>query len=306
MPYEIKKPDWGFKTGKKETRQRIVTGAISTPPTGMAMVSPYFNTRFGRQILDFMSSTFVSPNMMTRDFKPFGKELIDSGSVVLDSRRGRFFMWNLPEFSFEISQYVEWRGRKGGRICSATNQLEMSLKGYRILLSPYLYLVGDITRLSVTNRDSNLFLRLSYTCYKVGGFGRRFTAVVGKCSEYNGGGDFIADDYFSLSQSNYSGLSITNCISKLDLSQLLGVEDCENGFFIQYSGPNLDYGFVEQGQRHNYTFTTRNMFIENESAVCARVMLPELFAPVGDRPSILTTSSPIISGCIVRFVKNVV
>lgn len=304
MPYEIKKPDWGFKPGKKETRQRIITGAV-TGSSGLSMASPYFYTSLRSQILDFTSSTFASPAMQTRDFEPFAKELIDSGTVVLDSRKGRFFIWNLPEFSFEISQYAEWVGERGP-ICSTVQRLPMLLNGYRVLLSPYLYLMGDITRLSVIDRDLDMFLRLSYTCYKVKIYGRRLSVAYSRCSEYDGGGESIADDYFSLSQSNYADLSITKCMSRLTLSQLLGVEDCKNGFFIQYSGPSLSYGFGGTGARRNYTFTTHNMFIEGQSAIRARVMLPELFAPVGSQSAVLTTSAPIISGCIVRFVKNVV
>lgn len=305
MTYEIKSPLWGVKPGKRETRQRVITGAVANSGTGVTMISPYFTSIPKRQIIDLLSPTFINPSMQARDFTPFAKELIETGSVVLNDDRGRMFMWNLPPFSFEINQNAYWLS--GGRqICGATDLLPMAVSGYRILLNPYI-LISGVTRISIKSERENLFLRLSYTSYNAVGYGRRRTVFFSKCSEYGGGGSFATNDYFSLQQTvDYSDWSATNCLQGLTLSQLLGVETWkgyENTFYIQ-GGGNVEYGYGSQQRTRHYTFSGLNMFQEGTTSIRARVFLPELFETVYDLPPILTTSAPIISGCIVRFVKT--
>lgn len=308
MAYEIKPPLWGIKPGKRETRQQVITGAVSEPTVGLKMVEPYFTSTPKQQIMDSTSQIFVSPSMQVRDFTPFAKELIETGTVVLDANRGRMFMWNMPPFSFEINQSVQWVS--GGRsICNVDDYLTMKVSGYDVLLSPYIYITG-VTRIFLKEETPfKLYFRLSYASHKLYGYGSRRSAFRSKCSSYEGGGEFITDRFFSIQQSiDYENKSMTNCILGLTLPQILGVENqTHNGFYIQ-GGGTISYGYGElgNGSRRNYTYTGANAFQEGTTSIRARVMLPELFAPVADLPAILTTSAPIISGCIVRFVKNVV
>ena len=303
MAYEIKPALWGFKPGKKETRQPIITGSIAALVNGEYWPTPpYFSYTFKRQVIDSVSQTFISPNMQARDFKPFAKELIDTGTVVLDAGKGRMFMWNLPLFSFEISQAARWTGR-----CQNLGMaLYITAAGYSVLLTPYIYLTGDICRLSLNKDEMGrlLYFRLSYVCLK---WETTFTSLLKLFCATNDRGGYGSNDYFSLQQSiNTSDWSATNCIQGLTLSQLLGVEiwgDNKNGFFIQYGGGSL-YSALST-DKTTYQYLVRyNIFKEGTTSIRARVFLPELFAPVADQPAILTTSAPIISGCIVRFVKN--
>lgn len=64
MAYEIKPPLWGIKPGKRETRQRVATGANLGIPG-------YYSTVLKKQIIDIASQTFISPSMQVRDFAPF-------------------------------------------------------------------------------------------------------------------------------------------------------------------------------------------------------------------------------------------
>lgn len=306
MAYEIKPPLWGVKPGKRETRQQVITGLngrqISNP--SVVIEPPYFKFNLKRQIVDSVNQTFISPNMQARDFTPFAKELIDTNTVVLDKSKGKLFMWNLPSFSFEISQRANWNFTKCG-----TPPLEIKASGYDVLLTPYIYLMGDITRLSLNNKLSNnsLYLRISYTLLGWKGMTKVADRVFCAClQEVICDTEITSDDYCTLQQSvNYSDWSATNCIQALSLPQLLGAETLQNyknSFFIQYGGETLP-AEVSLNQVF-YTTLRPNIFQEGISAIHARVCLPELFASVADQPAILTTSAPIISGCIVRFVKT--
>lgn len=304
MAYEIKPPLWGVKPGKRETRQQVITELNGRPVSNPNVVidPPYFKFNLKRQIIDSVNQTFISPNMQVRDFKPFAKELIDTGTVVLDSSKGRMLMWDLPPFSFELDQSAKWSFTR----CS-TPPLVIKGSGYDVLLTPYIYLIGDVTRLSLNSRVSNLHLRVSYTL--LGWKGTTKVVDMMFCACLQGvtcDVEITSDDYCSLQQSiDYSDWSATNCLQGLTLSQLLGAEtwkDYKNGFFIQYGGKDLP-ATVSLNQVF-YTTLRPNIYQEGFSAIHARVFLPELFAPVVDRPAILTTSSPIISGCIVRFVKT--
>lgn len=309
MPYEIKPSLWGIKPGKRETRQRVITGlngrAISNPE--VILEPPYFTFNLKRQIIDSVSQTFISPNMQVRDFKPFAKELIDTGTTVLDSSKGKFFMWSMPPFSFEINQMAGWSFTR----CN-TKPLVISASKYDVLLTPYIFLTEDITRLSLNNKifNGSLAFRLSYTCLEWKGTTYVVDKMFCRCSEAQMlcRQNLTSDDYYSLQQSvDYSNWSATNCTEMLTLSQLLGVETQEkfkNGFYIQYGGGALP-SLVSNNQVF-YTSLSDSIFQEGQSSIRARVFLPELFAPIADQPAILTTSAPIISGCIVRFVKNVV
>lgn len=303
MAYEIKSPLWGIKPGKRETRQQVITGSKITNNGLVEPIYPYVYTLPKRQIVDSANRTFVSPSMQVRDFKPFAKELINTGTVVLDASKGRMFMWNLPPFSFEINQEAYWDANN-----CFSYPLKANVSGYDVLISPYIYTTGDVTRLSLNAESNKLYLRLSYAVLNYVLYRARWGWTLGKCGQEDIG-DITADTIATLQQSvNYSDWSATNCSLELTLSKLLGVEtwgDYKNGFYIQYGGGNLISGKyqmaspVARGTCYKYS-----IFREGTSSLLARVFLPELFAPVADQPAILTTSAPIISGCIVRFVKN--
>ena len=320
MAYEIKPALWGFKPGKKETRQRVVTGVNQSSYSGSQITYPYATYSLKRQILDFTSQTFVTPSMQIRDFKPFAKELIDTGTVVLDVDKGKMFMWNLPPFSFELNQSIGWEGTNGGFLAYCGGEgasLQMKASGYSILLTPYLYISG-LTRLSLNDNSDkrDLYLRLSYTAYKFRFYRDciRLTTVIyagsQMCDAPNVGGWVSLDEYGSLQQSvNYSDISITNSLNGMKLSQLFGISSqSQNGFYITGDGSRMTpwFSYMSAGTiRYDYyAFLGYDMFQEGTTSIRARVFLPELFTPVADQPAILTTSAPIISGCIVRFVKN--
>ena len=319
MAYEIKPALWGFKPGKKETRQRVVTGVNSSSYLGTEITYPYANYSLKRQILDFTTQTFVSPNMQVRDFKPFAKELIETGTVVLDEDKGRMFMWNLPPFTFELNQSVYWDGYDNFAYCGGSGvTLEMKSSGYNVILTPYFYISGTTRLLLKDNTDrENLYFRLSYTVYKFRFYRECFRCITSVlnpsrnyCDTPNVGGWVSLDEYGSLQQSvNYSDISITNSINGMKLSQLFGISSqSQNGFYITGDGsrmtPSFSYLQTASFRYDFFAFLSYNMFQEGTTSIRARVFLPELFAPVADLPAILTTSAPIISGCIVRFVKN--
>lgn len=302
MAYEIKPPLWGIKPGKRETRQQVITGTKAKNTGLVEPIYPYVYTSPKRQIVDSANRTFVSPSMQVRDFKPFAKELIDTGTVVLDTSKGRMFMWNLPPFSFEMKQEAYWDVSN-----CFSDPLTASVSGYDVLISPYIYTTGDVTRLSLIDGSNKLYLRLSYAVLNYVLHQILWTITLGRCGQHDKG-EITADTIATLQQSvDYSDWSATNCSLELTLSQLLGVEtwgNYKNGFYIQYGGETLKtarYAMGPGGARG--TCYKYSIFREGTSSLLARVFLPELFAPVADRPAILTTSAPIISGCIVRFVK---
>lgn len=303
MGYQIKPPLWGIKPGKRETRQQVITGANVVKNESIEPIYPYVYTSPKRQIVDSANRTFVSPSTLVRDFKPFAKELINTGTVVLDTSKGRMFMWNLPPFSFEINQEAYWDVTG----CSAY-PLKANVSGYDVLISPYIYTTGDVTRLSLNAESNRLYLRLSYAVFNYSLYQVFWGRTFSRCQETNLR-DLTADTIATLQQSvNYSDWSATNCTLELTLSKLLGVEtwgDYKNGFYIQYGGGNLvSSAYHFSGAASQWSCYKYSIFREGTAAILARVFLPELFAPVVDRPAILKSSAPIISGCIVRFVKN--
>nr|DAG82654.1 MAG TPA: hypothetical protein [Caudoviricetes sp.] len=303
MGYQIKPPLWGIKPGKREKGFNIATGAAYEYTTSYGDFAYY---TLPMHITDSMSQTFVSPSTQTRDFAPFAKELIETGTVVLDANRGRMFMWNLPPFQFEIKQSFQWSGSNG---CVSDIRGEVLATNYQVLMSPYLY-VPELTRLRLNVEKGSpsyerLYLQLTYSLYiyQFRGYGTVKVSIAG--CRYSWGATPIHYKMMSFQQTRTGNKSITNCLKELTLPQLLGAEKAtsSNGFFILGSG-NLASYCNQSGKTTVCNTSNGNAFIEGTSAILARVFLPELFQPVGDRPAILKSSAPIISGCIVRFVKN--
>lgn len=304
MAYEIRPPLWGYlpdwlkEYDSRYLGQRFFVGFYNDGSLAI---------EYGRQVWDCGSQTFISPSMQARDFTPFAKELIETGTAVLNPDRGRLFMWSLPPFSFKVNMQVRW----GYLVCGVwVETLQLVVPDYTVLLTPYIY-VSEVSRLSL-NIDkqsplyNNLYLSLAFLCMSPCFYVTTNSIIYGRCG-------VTADDYRTSHRNlclRYSTntANTVNCSQSLTLAQLLGLEtwtEYENGFDVNSTViiNALLYGNrIVQSSRYLRT----NMFLEGASAIRARVFLPELFQPVGDQPAIFTTSSPIISGCIVRFVKNTV
>lgn len=304
MAYEIKPPLWGYLPDwLKENDSRLL---------GQLFFAGFYSNgslaiEYGQQVWDCGSQTFISPSMQARDFTPFAKELIETGTAVLNPDRGRLFMWSLPPFSFKVNVKVKW----GYLVCGVWGEtLQIVVPDYTVLLTPYIY-VSEISRLSL-NIDkqsplyNNLYLSLAFLCMSPRFYATTNSVIYGSCG-------VAANDYLT----SYGSLCLrystntantVNCSQSLTLAQLLGLETWtkyENGFDVN---KEVIINALFYGNRiaQSSLYLRTNMFLEGTSAIRARVFLPELFQPVGDQPAIFTTSSPIISGCIVRFVKNTV